>query len=282
MAKPIIEPINDQNLPEFAAFLESNMPVSRSAQDWIAGLQKSWSETRPNYGFLMRDDGPIVGGIGAFYADRIIRGQKERFCNITSWCVLDSHRKYSMQLAMNVVAQEGYHFTDFSPTKVVAGTLQFFKFKSMDEAVVVTPNLPLPFHAGQAVADPVEIERCLKGEMLKVWKDHAEFSWLRHVIVGKPDDWCHVIYKRAQFKGLPSANIIYISNSQTYGRYSSCLSTYFFWQGMMTTHIERRMLAKVPKLAAVRVGFNAKQFFSGTLESSDVDYLYSETVALDL
>jgi hypothetical protein len=121
MAKPVIEPITDQTLPEFAAFLESNMPVSRSAPDWISGLQKNWCETRPNYGFMMRDEGKIVGGIGAFYADRVIHGQKEKFCNITSWCVLDSHRKFSMQLAMNVVAQPGYHFTDFSPTKVVAG-----------------------------------------------------------------------------------------------------------------------------------------------------------------
>ena len=282
MAKPVIEPITDQTLPEFAAFLESNMPVSRSAPDWISGLQKNWCETRPNYGFMMRDEGKIVGGIGAYYADRVIRGQNEKFCNITSWCVLDSHRKFSMQLAMNVVAQPGYHFTDFSPTKVVAGTLQFFKFKSMDEAVVVIPNLPLPSFAGRVVVEPVEIERNLKGEMLKIWKDHTQFPWLQHWIVGKPDDWCHIIFKRGKFKGLPCSNVIYISDGQAFNRYSSCLSWHFFWQGVMSMHIERRVLAKVPKLSAVRTGFNAKQFLSTTLAESDIDYLYSEIVALDL
>jgi hypothetical protein len=51
---------------------------------------------------------------------------------------------------------------------------------------------------------------------------------------------------------------------------------------MLTTHVERRMLAHLPKLAHVRTGFNPKQYLSDSLEASDIDYLYSETVALDL
>ncbi len=282
MAKPVIEPITELTLPEFAVFLEANMPVSRTAQDWISGLQENWCASRPNYGFLMRDEGKVVGGIGAYYADRIIRGQKECFCNITSWCVLDSHRKYSMQLAMNVAAQQGYHFTDFSPTKVVAGTLQFFKFKPMDEAVVVIPNLPLPSLSGRLHTEPRDIESSLSGQMLAIWKDHAKFPWLQHVIVGQAGDWCHVIYKRGEFKRLPCANVIYISDGAVFNRYLNRLSRHFFWQGMMTAHIERRFLAEVPGLAVIRTGFNAKQFLSSSLEPSDIDYLYSETVALDL
>jgi hypothetical protein len=282
LGKPIIEPVTDQTLPEFAVFLESNMPVSRTALDWISGLQENWCETRPNYGFIMRDEGKIVGGIGTFYADRVIHGKKEKFCNITSWCVLDSHRKYSMQLAMNVVAQQGYHFTDFSPTKVVAGTLQFFKFKSLDDGVVVLPNLPLPPFFGRVITDAVEIERNLKGAMLNIWKDHSKFPWLHHVIIGKPEDWCHVIYKKGKFKGLPCSNIVYISDGGVFGRYLKCLNWHFFWKGMMSSHIERRSLEEIPKISAVRTGFNPKQFLSQTLLSSDIDYLYSETVALDL
>ena len=57
---------------------------------------------------------------------------------------------------------------------------------------------------------------------------------------------------------------------------------HFFWQGMMTTHVEKRMLSEIPMTAIVRTGFNPKQFLSQTLEPKDIDYLYSETVALDL
>ena len=282
MAKPNIEPITDQTLPEFAHFLEVNMPVKRSADEWIAGLKTNWAAVRPNYGFLMREEGRVVGGIGAFYADRIIRGQKECFCNITSWCMLDSHRKYSMQLAMRLIGQAGYHFTDFSPTRVVAGALQFLKFKPLDEGVAVIPNLPFSLFPGRIVTDPVEIGKELTGAKAKIWRDHSSFPWLKHLIIGGPAKWCLVIYKPGQFKGMACANIIYVSDGDFVGQNLNRLGCHFFWLGMMTTHIERRMLGRVPKLARVRTGFNPKQFLSQTLESSDIDYLYSETVALDL
>lgn len=282
MAKPSIEAITEETLPEFAGFLETHMPAKRSAKDWIAGLQNSWGGHRPNYGFLMRDAGVVVGGIGAYYAERIIRNKKESFCNITSWCVLDSHRKYSMQLAMSIVGQPGYHFTDFSPTKVVAGALQFLKFKSLDEGVAVIPNLPALPYPGQVLTDPGEIEKALSGTMAKVWRDHSGFPWLKHLIVGEPGNWCHVIYKPGRFKGMACASIIYVSDGNTFGKCLNRLAWHFFWRGMMTTHIERRMLVRLPRLAKVRTGFNAKQFLSQTLEPSDIDYLYSETVALDL
>lgn len=283
MAKPTIEPITDESLGEFAAFLEANMPVKRSAEDWVSGLSANWGILRPNYGFLLRDEGRVVGGIGAYYAERSIRGQIERFCNITSWCVLDSHRKFSMQLAMNVVGQSGYHFTDFSPTKVVAGSLQFLKFKALDERVAVIFNLPIfPSFSGEVLTDPVKIEKALSGQMLNTWRDHSGYPWLKHLLVGSPNGWCHIVYKVGQFKGMACANIIYLSDGSLFSQYLSRLRRHFFWQGLMTTHVECRMLNCLPKLSRVRTGFNPKQFLSQTLESTDIDYLYSETVALDL
>lgn len=282
MAKPTIEPITQETLPEFAAFLESNMPVARSAANWVTGLKTHWRGVRPNYGFLLRDNDKVVGGIGAIYVERYIRGKNESFCNITSWCVLDSYRKFSMQLAIKVVSQPGYHFTDFSPTKVVAGALQFLNFKSLDESVAVIPNLPVSPFGGRVIVDPQQIERHLSGQIAEVWKDHAGFPWLKHLIVGGPKKWCHVIYKPRQFKGLGCAQIIYVSDGALFRQHLRCLGWHFFWHGIFTTHIESRMLATLPWLAAIRTGFNPKQFLSKTLAPSDIDYLYSETVALDL
>lgn len=282
MAKPIIEPITDDNLSEFAAFLADNMPAKRSKADWITGLKTAWTEDRPNYGFLMKDEGRVVGGIGAYYAERVIRGKVEKFCNITSWCVLDSHRKFSMQLAMHVVQQDGYHFTDFSPTKVVAGVLQFLKFASLEDGVAVIPNLPLPSLSGRVIDDPSEIEKVLDANQLAVWRDHVQFPWLKHVVFGRPGQWCYLIYKKGHFKGFSSSRIIYIGTQEIFTRHFSLLSWYFFWKGAMTTHVEQRALKAMPRFAMVRTGFNPKQFLSTTLSASDIDYLYSESVALDL
>ena len=282
MAQPTIEPLTAEMLPEFAAFLHAHLTAARSPQAWVEGLSKRWGMTPPNHGFVLRDAGKIVGGIGAYYAERTIKGQPERVCNITSWCVLDAYRKQSMRLAMTLVGQKGYHFTDFSPTKVVGGVLQFLKFRPLDERQAVIINLPWPAIRSALISAPREMENVLQGDALRVYRDHAAFPWLRHVLIGTPNNWCHVIYKLSRFKGLPSAHVYYLGDPAVFERHYRRLARHFIFRGIASTHIECRFLSRNPWPSTVRSGFNAKVYLSPTLSDNDIDYLYSETMALDL
>jgi len=283
MARPSIEPVTEATLPEFARFLCTHLHADRTAAAWEAGLRTQWSADAGNYGFVLRDKGEIVGGIGAYYADRWIRGQRERTCNITSWCVLDGYRQQSVRLAMSLLNQGGYHFTNFSPTTVVGSTLKFFKFKELDERVVVVLNLPcIPIGATQLLVNPAAIEAALQGEALKIYHDHAMFPWLRHVLIGRPGHWCHVIYKRRSYKGLPCADLLYISDRDVFASAFRRLAGHLLRKGMLTTHAEHRALSVLPWPAAIRTGFNPKLFLSASLTETDIDCLYSESVALDL
>ena len=284
MAQPTIEPIVEATLPEFSQFLQHNMTVARSAADWESGLRRQWAAERPNFGFLLRSaEGAIVGGIGAYYADRKINGVAQKFCNITSWCVLDAYRQQSMKLAMAVIKQPGYTFTDFSPTKVVGGTLKFFKFKEIDEREAVLLNMPGLLGSGSSLLHkPADIEDALKGEQLQIYRDHAVFPWLRHLVVGTPGSWCHVIYKRSTFKGLPAATVLYLDRQELFSRHFRRIAAYLLMRGMVSTHVECRMLQDLPRMARIRSGFIRKVFLSASLAECDIDYLYSERVALDL
>lgn len=283
MPRPIIEPVTDITLPEFARFLHANLRGDRSSEEWVNALRNQWMADRPNYGFVVRDAGQIVGGIGAYYALRIVRAQPEKFCNITSWCVLDAFRQQSMRLAMALISQPGYHFTDFSPTKVVGATLKFLKFKELDERVAVILNLP-GFSARdvQVLHRPEEIQSALGDDALKVYRDHAVYPWLQHALVGKPGSWCHVIYKRRIFKGLPAANVLYLSDGNLFYRNFGRFANHLLLRGLVSTHVECRFLRNVPKPFKIRTGFNPKLYLSSTLADTDIDYLYSETMALDL
>lgn len=282
MAQPLIEPITTEALPEFAAFLNLNLDTSRSKEAWIDGLKKSWGMEAPNHGYMIRDNGKIVGGIGAYYATRPINGKSEKTCNITSWCVLDAYRKQSMRLAMAVVGQKDMHFTDFSPTKVVGGVLQFLKFRPLDERQAVILNLPLPSFGSRLVSRFTEIEANLTGTALQIFRDHAVFPWLNQLLIGTEGNWCNVIYKRVTFKRLPAAQILYLSDRVVFDRHFRRLSSHFLFSGLISTHVECRFLMKSPWPSAIRSGFNAKVYLSPTLTDQDIDYLYSETMALDL
>ncbi len=286
MILPTLEPIRDEDLPEFCRFLRENLSRERSAEEWAKAFAQDWCPSKPNNGFLIRHQGRIVGGIGAIYAERPVRGRLERFCNITSWCVLDAFRAQSMRLAMAVAAQPGFHFTDLTPTEVVSKTLQFLKFKPMNERHAIWPNLPWPLVRLRGIcvlSDPAQIGRLLAPDDAKAYRDHRHLPWLRHLAVGVTDAWCYVVWKRTRLKGITGAVIIALSDAELFLRYRMALGSYLLvHHGLLYTRVESRLLPRLPALSIELLGYRSKVFRSDTLTAADMSNLYSDLVALDL
>jgi hypothetical protein len=286
MNQPTLEPIRDPDLNDFCQFLVENLSQQRTAKEWARAFLQDWGVEKPNNGFLLRDEGRIVGGIGAIYAERQIRGNLERFCNITSWCVLDEYRTQSMRLAISLTSQPGFHFTDLTPTEVVSKTLQFLKFKPMNERQAVWPNPPWPFSllAGvRVITDANTIEQVLSPEDARAWLDHKHLPWLKHLAIGRPGDFCHVVYKKTHLKGLPGAFILGFSKPEALIKYRFALGNHLlFKDGLIFTRVESRLLPRTPWPAIELSGYRNKVFRSETLTEADISNLYTEIVALDL
>jgi hypothetical protein len=281
--KPSLEPIRDEDLEEFCAFLSERLDPTISAVTWADSFRQRWGVAKPNNGFLLRDDGGrVVGGIGAIYAERMIRDRPERFCNLTSWCVLKPYRSHSLRLAMALLSQPGFHFTDLSSTQLVAGTLRLFKFKDIDGRATVMLNLPTWSPGVRVLSDLDVIERTLEPRDARVFRDHRHFRWLFHAVVGKTGNFCHVVYKRGVLMRLPCAVVIYASAPELFLRYRGALGRHFLARhGMLTTRIETRFLPRQPALSAQVTGYYNNLYRSDTLDESDISNLYSERAALD-
>ena len=281
----LIEAIDDDSLNEFCQFLYQNLSKERTVEQWMAAFQHPWASDRPNHGFMLLDQGTIVGGIGAIYSEQTIEGKAERFCNITSWCVLDAYRTHSMRLAIAICEQEGYHFTDFTPTEVVGGVLQFLKFKPLDERVIILPNWP-GLGGGAKIdllIDQNEIEAALTADELRVYRDHRELPWLNHWVVGEPGAYCYLQFKSNSWKNLPCATILYSSDAQLFSRYWSIISHHFLLKKhYLISRIERRFLIHRPLISLELSGYRNKVFRSPSLAAEQIRYIYSELVALDL
>ena len=76
--------------------------------------------------------------------------------------------------------------------------------------------------------------------------------------------------------------IVYLSDPDVFTRSFPRLATYFIKNGLLTTQLDLRFLEKVPGLFRILNGFNKKLFLNKTLSDADIDYLYSETMTLDL
>ena len=283
MSMPELEPVTDADLDEFCRFLSRHLDPDKTPEQFRHAFEQEWGMKQPNHGFVVRKDGEIVGGIGAIYAERSIGGGVHRICNITSWCVLEAFRSQSMRLAMAVCSQDGLSFTDLTPTEVVAKSLQFLKFKPLDSDRTVILNIPRLTPGTRVEDDPERIGPLLPPQWQQVHRDHVHIPWLHRVVLVTGQGSCYVVYKKKTLKGLPSAEVLAVSDGEIFLRGLGRFSAYVLMRGgMISTRVESRFLPRRPNMSKVLSGYRQKMFRSTSLPALDIDNLYSELMALDL
>jgi hypothetical protein len=214
----------------------------------------------------------------------MIDGRRERFCNLGAWCVLPEHRFNSLRLLRAVLAQEGYHFTDLSPSGNVVGVNERLGFRFLDTTAVLVPTVPLPSWPRRDVisADPAVIERTLEGYALTLYRDHATTAAARHLVLIRDDEWCYIVFRKDRRRRVRAfASILYASNPDLLRRMAGPLGRYLLvHHGVLAMILEQRILARPPRLAVPLKSRRRKMFRSPRLGAAQIDYLYSELVCV--
>lgn len=271
-----LAPITDADIAAVAAFLRANL---NERVPWDRAISPTpWKVEAPNHGFMLRDGQRVVGTQLAFYSERLIAGRVERFCNLSSWCVLPEFRFHSMRVHKAVLAQDGYHVTSFTPIEKVVAIHVRFKFRSLDTSAVLIPNLPWPSRPGRTriSADPDVIESTLAGTELGLYRDHARALASRHVVLTRGQDSCYVMYREMRHKGVPFAAILHVSNPELFHRAIIPLTRHLLIRHrLLATRAELRFIGHRPPLS-LKVTSWPKMYRSGSLEPEQIDDLYSE------
>jgi len=279
-----VAPITLADAARVGAFLHAHLNPRVSADAWARSLHVPWQVEQPNAGFMLVDDGEIVGAHLAFYCDREIDGRRERFCNLGAWCVLEQHRFHSLRLLKALLAQEGYHFTDLSPSGGVVKVNERLRFRSLDTDTALVPNLPWPSLPRRDVisSDPAVIERTLTGAALRLYRDHAGAAAAHHVVLKRGDEWCYVVFRRDRRKNLPLfASILHVSNSSLFRRMARPFLRHLLLRHrVLATLSEDRVVGHRPRLAYGLGSPRRKMFRSASLEPAQIDYFYSELVCV--
>jgi hypothetical protein len=277
-----VQPIHGEDVARVAAFLRAHM---NSRVDWRASLDVPWTAEQPNHGFMLVDaEGAIVGAHLAFYATRVIDGNVERFCNLGAFCVLEEHRFHSLRLLKTLLAQEGLHFTDLSPSGSVVGLNERLGFQSLDTSTALVPNLPWPSIPGRTriTSDLTDIESRLSGTDLELFRDHALAPAARHVLLERGSDRCYVVFRKDRRKNLPLfASLLYVSDVAAFRRLAGPFARHLLVRhGLVATLAEDRVVGHRPRLAVKLPAPRPKMFRSPHLKPAQIDYFYSELVCV--
>jgi hypothetical protein len=278
-----LSPITDADTAAVAEFLHAN---HNDRVPWAQSCAVvPWKVEAPNHGFMLRDGQRVVGTLLALYSERLVAGRVERFCNLGSWCVLPEYRSRSLSLLNVLVTQEGYHFTVLSPDEGSQEILAWFKFRSLDTSAALVPNLPWPTVPGatRISADPDVIERTLAGTDLELYHDHVQALAAHHLVLSRGPDSCYVMYRESRHKGgLVLAVILHVSNPDLFHRALIPLTRHLLVRhGLVATIAELRIIERKPNLSFT-LHRRPKMYRSASLESAQIDDLYSELVCVPM
>ena len=209
-----VEPITDADIPAVAEFLHFGMGSEVPAADWRRAIPPPWDVEQPNHGYLLRENGRVVGAYLAVYSERMIDGRPRRICNLGTWCVAEEHRASGLRLLRSLLRQRGYTFTDLTPNPNVVALNTRLGFAALDTARALVPNMPWPIRSnGVRVVDtPNEIDGLLSGQDQTIYRDHAATA-AHHVVLTKGDRSCYVMFRRdcGRIKRRPLfASILYV------------------------------------------------------------------------
>jgi hypothetical protein len=272
--------IREQDIVRVSQFLSAELNARVPAEVWASALQVPWKVDAPNHGFLLEDGERLVGVYLAFYSEREIAGRPERFCNLGAWCVLPDYRFHSVRLLKALLAQEGYHFTDLSPSGGVVPLNKRLKFRSLDTSTALIPSLPWPTWPGRTriSTDAAAIASALSGPELTVFRDHAEAAAVRHLLVSRGGRDCHVMIRKDRRKNLPLfASVLYVSDPDLFRRCIGPVSRHLLLRHrVLATLVEIRTVGGRPPRSRMLFTGRPKMFRSPTLEAAQIDNLYSE------
>jgi len=280
-----VAPITAADIPAVARFLHKNLNARVSAEAWEQALLVPWKVSAPNHGFLLHDDDTgVVGAYLAFYSERTIDGRPRRICNLGAWCVRPEHRFHSLKLVKALLAQEGFVFTDLSPSGNVVPMNTRLGFSFLDTTTAVAPNLPWPAlpGRGRVSADPAVIEDTLTGPDLQIYRDHAGTAAARHVVLSRGNRYCYVIFRTDRRKDLPIfASVLHVSDPELFRTMRRRFQSHLLVRhGVLALLAELRVVGHRPRLSRLLANPRRKMFRGAELRERDVDYLYSELTCL--
>jgi hypothetical protein len=274
----------DSDVHRVAEFLHCNLNPRVSVDHWARAADAPWEIERPNAGFMLLDGDEVVGVQLAFYSERSIDGRCERFCNLGAWCVLPGYRFHSLWLLRAALAQEGFHFTDLSPSGNVVDVNSRLDFRFLDTLTILVPNLPWPSLPGRTVisSDPALIERTLTGTELQLYRDHAGAGAARHLVLIRDGEFCYVIFRRDRWKRVRLfVSVLHVSNPRLFRELARPLSRHLLLRhGALATLAEPRVAGYRPRQGFAIRSPRRKMFRSADLDPAKVDYLYSELVCV--
>jgi len=164
-----------------------------------------WPVEEPQRGYVLIDGGTVVGFYGTMFSRRVVRGERIRICNLSSWIVKETHRAHSLQLLRPILALEDYVLVNPSPNAAVLPIFRRLGFQVLDDtqwlvAPLANPRQLLAGLGTSLLTDPRRIHQRLDAVGREI-SDHLRGTVAAQALLVRGGRSCHVVATASRWKG---------------------------------------------------------------------------------
>jgi len=256
------------------------------ADDWRPLFAPRSGPIADYCGYVLEDQGRIVGMLGMLFSERIVHGQERSFCNLHSWMVDENHRGHSLLLMRPALKLADCTLTDFTPTSDVCRISKRLGFVELESALRIL--LPAAGRRREArgielIDDVEQISQQLNDTDTQILNDHR-LPHLQHMLVRIGSDDCYIVFSRVERHILPYCHIHYVSNKPLFHRRSAAIRRQLMkTTGGRFTAIDARTVRGLKFPFSFVVPMQSQQLYRPAgVEPADIDTLFSEVSFLNL
>ena len=284
---PEIEKTKPEDFPAILPLLEEFDNASIKRSDWERIFAYDWSKDEPIVGFHLEDRGRVVGFLGGIFSKRLINGQLENLCNLTSWIVREEFRNHSLALLLEMLKIQDHTFTNFSAAPSVSKVMHKFGFRELESGFrIVTPSFRLfSFNRSRKISIIGKIDylrQRLKGDLRRILDDHEGTS-LRPLLIEEERGQCLAFYKIVKRRrNIRAAYFLSASNCSILNDQIDNVMKWILLKHALLFLIIDERFVETNRLKTAKSGRMpvSMLFKSDCLQPSDIDYLYSEIALL--
>lgn len=248
---------------------------------WWNIFSQTWNDGGNGHvGYVLEDEGEIVGFLGLLFSERYIAGSVEPFANVTSW-IARNGRGRGATLLFPLRDLRSHTITNLTSSPEAYRVFRRFGFEVLDTHYRIIPTVqPRRSRRWSVTEDESEIVGVLGENDLRVYHDHAPY--VRQLVAADSSRYCYLVYSTVRRRGIPVAKIHHFGDAGAADAALPDIGRFLFrTHGILALDCDARLVGRMEESWSIRRKLAVPRLYrSGSVAPEEISELYSELVFL--